>query len=581
MSEFRFSPRPNRAGDIHWRPWGEAAFAEAAATGRPVLLNLTAVWCQWCQLMDETTLSDPGVIAVINAELIPVRVDADRAPHVQDRYIAGGWPTNAFLTPTGEVLWAGTYIDAAEFRRVAASVLVAWRTRRGELELEIERRRRALEAARGRPHSIGLVRREAADDVLAAARASFDARNGGFGDAPKFPQPELIELLYSQAFEDPTLAAMADQTLDGMLAGELWDAVDGGFFRYALAADWTSPRYEKLLDANAGLLEAYALAGWLRGRDDWSAIAERTVAWVETTLGRPDGLWGGSQAADVTYCGATATQRQALPRPPVDRTAYASANGHWISSLATAGARLREPRWVQRAELALQALLGSLRAPGGGVYRYRDESGAPHVDFLLTDTLQVGRAALALAQATGNGVWVDEARRLARHMEDRLWADDGAFWDRCRSPDDVGALRYRDRPFEANAEAARFLLDLAAVTGERGWRAHAERTLTRLAPLAGRHGVAGASCALAIHEFFEAPPRVFVALPHSGGDDGAVLRAAAFALRLPGLRVWTVPSGHTVGPQRFVAQDVAAAYVWTRRGCTGPIALAERLVDAL
>jgi hypothetical protein len=531
--------------------------------------------------MDETTLSDAAIIALVNQELVAVRVDADRAPHVQDRYIAGGWPTNAFLTPTGEVLWAGTYVDVTEFRQVAESVLVAWRTRRVELEAEIERRHRALDAARGRPQSIGLVRREAADDVLTAARASFDARNGGFDDAPKFPPPDMLELLYSQALEDPALATMADQTLDGILAGELWDAAGGGFFRYATAADWTVPRYEKLLDANAGLLGAYAYAGWLRRRDDWCAIAERTVAWVESTLARPDGLWAGSQSADPEYFAAPPAQRQALAAPPVDWTAYASANGRWIGSLATAGARLCRPAWVQRAERGMQALLESLGAPGGGVYRYRDQTGTPHVDFLLADTLQVGRAALALAQATGHGVWIDEARRLARHMEDHMWADDGAFWDRRRSDDDVAALRYRDRPFESNAEAARFLLDLVGVTGERGWRAHAERTLARVAPLAGRHGVAGAACALAIHEFFDAPPRVFIALPARGSDDGAALRAAAFELRLPGLRVWTVPSGHTVGPQRFVADEAAAAYVCTRRGCSGPIAFAERLVDAL
>jgi uncharacterized protein len=581
MSEFRFSPRPNRAADIHWRSWCPGAFAEAAAAGRPILMNLTAVWCHWCHLMDETTLSDSANIELINRELVAVRVDADRSPHVQDRYIAGGWPTNAFLTPTGEVLWAGTYLEPAEFRRVAASVLVAWRTRRHELELEIERRHRALEAARARPHSLGLVRREAADDVLSAARASFDARNGGFDDAPKFPQSDVLELLYSEALADPALAAMADQTLDGILAGELWDAAGGGFFRYATAADWTAPRYEKLLDANAVLLEAYAHAGWLRARDDWAHIAERTVSWVETTLARPDGLWAGSQSADAAYFGAPAAQRQTLAPPPVDCTAYASANARWIGSLATAGARLRRQDWVQRAELGMHALLASLRAPGGGIYHYRDEAGEAHVDFLLDDTLQVARAALALAQATGTTTWIDEARRLAFHMEHHLWADDGAFWDRRRSDDDIGALRYRDRPFAPNAEAARFLLDLAGVTGERSWRAHAESTLARLGPLAGRHGVAGATCALAIHEFFEAPPRVFIALPESGRDDCVALRAAAFDLRLPGLRVWTVPSGHVVGPQRFVAGEVAAAYLWTRRGCSGPIALAERLVTAL
>ncbi|HEX6065098.1 MAG TPA: DUF255 domain-containing protein, partial [Longimicrobiales bacterium] len=145
---FRFSPRPNRAHEIQWRSWGAKAFAEAAAANRPVLLNLTAVWCHWCHLMDETTYSDPALISLINDNFLPIRVDADKHPHVQDRYIAGGWPTNAFLTPTGEVLWSGTYVPPEEFSSVAQSVIDAWRQRHVELQQEIERRRKAMQAAR-------------------------------------------------------------------------------------------------------------------------------------------------------------------------------------------------------------------------------------------------------------------------------------------------------------------------------------------------------------------------------------------------------------------------------------------------
>src|SRR5262245_58590044 len=184
--QFRFSPRPNRAHEIQWQPWGQEAFAMASAADRPILLGLTAVWCQWCQQMDETTYSDPILIDLINNSFVTIRVDADQHPHVHDRYIAGGWPTNAFLTPTGEVLWAGTYIPPEQFGAVAESVRSAWSERRAELAVEIERRRKALEAARGRVTAVGIVRREAADDVWSALLDSFDARNGGFGTQPKY-----------------------------------------------------------------------------------------------------------------------------------------------------------------------------------------------------------------------------------------------------------------------------------------------------------------------------------------------------------------------------------------------------------
>ena len=576
---FRFSHRPNRAADISWREWGEAAFAEAASLDRLVLLYLTAVWCHWCHRMDETTWSDPGVAQRLNRDFVAIRVDADRLPHVQDRYIAGGWPTTAFLTPTGEVLWAGTYTEPAQLLALADGVLRAWRERRGELETEMERRRRSVEAQRARQRSAGLVRREAADDVLTAVCDGFDARNGGVGPGPKFPQPEVVELLYLNApGGNPALAEMADRTLDGMLAGELLDPVDGGFFRYALAADWTDPRREKLLDVNAGLLAAYALGASVRGRADWSEIAAGIVAWVQRTLARPDGLWGGSQAADETYFTAPAKGRSAQPAPPVDTTLYTSANARWIAALAFAGGRLRLPEWSRRAERALEQLLGTMAAPGDLLHHYCDPAGSPELPTLLLDVVETARACLAVHQATGSTAALQHARRLARAMEQSFWAGEGGFFDRVRSDQDVGALRYRDQPFELNAQAARVLLDLASATAERGWRAHAERVLATLSPHAGRWGAAGATFAIAVEEYFQPTMRTVIV-----GDPAAAtpLREAALALPLPGHRVWTMPQGGRLDALSFPAEPAPAAYVCTPRGRSPAIVADGELQPAL
>src|SRR5262249_15199253 len=153
---------------------------------------------------------------------------------------------------------------------------------RAEFALEIERRRKALEAARGRVNAVGIVRREAADDVWSATVEGFDARNGGFGTEPKYPAAEAVEIAFLRAEEDPNATSIATQTLDGMVAGELWDAEEFGFFRYALAADWTRPQYEKLLAVNASQLRAYALGARLAGRADWQKVAEHIVDYVET-----------------------------------------------------------------------------------------------------------------------------------------------------------------------------------------------------------------------------------------------------------------------------------------------------------
>ena len=100
-TDFRFSPRPNRAHEIEWRPWGEPAFAEALKLGRPILLSLSAVWCHWCHVMDETSYSDARVIQTVNEHFVPIRVDNDRHPDVNRRYNMGGWPTTAFLAASG------------------------------------------------------------------------------------------------------------------------------------------------------------------------------------------------------------------------------------------------------------------------------------------------------------------------------------------------------------------------------------------------------------------------------------------------------------------------------------------------
>jgi uncharacterized protein YyaL (SSP411 family) len=577
---FRFSPRPNRAREISWREWSVAAFADAERLDRPVLLNLTATWCHWCHVVDETTYSEPDIIALINEALVAVRVDADQHPHVQDRYIAGGWPTNAFLTPTGEVLWSGTYIAPDEFRSVADSVITAWRERRHELSGEIERRRRALEAARGRNLPTGLVRRESADDVITAMRESFDARNGGFGTAPKFPQPEAIELLYARTTDDADWQRMADVTLDGMLSGELFDTIDGGFFRYALDADWTQPRQEKLLETNAALLDAYAFAAALRDRDDWREVARRVVTWCDETLKLPSSLWAGSQSADPDYFALDHAARAGATPPAVDTTIYTSGNARWIAALARAGARLHHDEWVRTAAAAMHVLERTMRAANGGFHHYKLPDGQPRFDFLLADTLECTRAALALAQATGETQWIALARDAGRHIEHHFWADDGGFYDRLRTDHDVGALRYRDRPFELNATAARVLLDLAQITGERGWRALAERTLARLGPYAGRYGAAGATFALAIDEYFEPPPAIIIAASRADDAAARALRHAAFDLALARLRIWTVAPGHRMGPHVFDADGSAVAWVWSTRGCSAPIVHANALASA-
>lgn len=563
MGERSFAAYGWIAAGIDWRHWGAAAFEEARSEDRLIFLNLAALWCGQCHEMDADTLSDDRVVELVNERFVPLRVETDRYPHVQDRYIAGGWPTTAFLTPTGEVLWAGTFLGRADFLEVARAALKAWETRREALAHEMEQRRHARHASRSRRSMTGLVRREAADDVLTAARQQFDARNGGFGDAPKFPNAEAVELLFIQAERtgDPGLRAMAEQSLDGILAGELEDTGDGGFFRYALKADWTEPRHEKLLEVNADMLAAFSLGAAVTGREDWTTAAERTVDWVESTLVRPDTLWGGSQIADEAYFGAAAADRAALDPPGIDRTAYTSTNAAWIGALATAGAHLARNDWVDRAAEAYPLLLALMEGPDGFLYHFAEED-EPAVPGLLLDVVQAACAGIALAEATGDMAFVEEVRALADAMEAALWSEDGGFLDHRADPNPVGALRYRERPFHWNAVAARMLTHLAWITGERGYRALAEQTLALLSPLAGRYQLDAAVFALAVEEFFQSPLHVVIL---GDGDDASDLRRAALAAPGADRRVWSLPEGGAIDGMRFEADGATAVVCGAHR----------------
>jgi uncharacterized protein len=567
------------APEILWRDWSPGAFGEAVRQDKPILLNLRAVWCHWCRHMDESTYSDASLVELVNDRLIPIRVDADRYPHVQDRYIAGGWPTNAFLTPTGEVLWAGTYVDTQQFLSVAGSVLQAWDQRRDALQAEIELRRKAMDAARSRRPPVGIVRREAADDVLAVLQETWDTANAGFGDAPKFPQSDAVLLLleHGRRTGAESLLGMAERTLDGMLAGELWDPVDGGFFRYALQADWTEPHHEKLLETQAGLLRAYAVGAAVFRREDFARIARETVRWVDEQLARPDELWGASQEADPHYYALDAGARRARAVPAVDPVLYLDRNAAWIQALAEAGGRLGEDGWIERARSALVRLLDTLTVDGA-LHHFQSDDERPALPHLLVDVVAALQACLALAQATGDADFTARAVSIAAAAEATLWAEQGGFFDHARGELDLGALRYRDRPFELNALMARALLDLTNGTGERRWRGLAERTLAVLSPLANRHGAGGSVFAGAVEDFFEAPLRVFVI---GQGGRAAALRAAALRSGEPDRRVWTLPGGGTVGTLRFPPAPDAVAYVCGSSGPAGPVSDPERLVEAV
>ena len=255
----RFSPRPNRAHEIEWHPWAGAPFTRAQDEDKPVLLSISAVWCHWCHVMDETSFSDSNVIRLINRDFVAVRVDSDQRPDVNSRYNMGGWPSIAFLTPQGGVITGTTYMEPSQFAAALEQVSSSYR---GGKPAVVERARK-VKSKREETASSAWAGREVdatiVDTVLAALVAAYDPEHGGFGVEPRFPMVAGVDLLlhtYRSAAE-PKYLHMVESTLDGMMKGGLYDREEGGFFRYSTKRDWSVPHFEKMLEDNAGLLRVY------------------------------------------------------------------------------------------------------------------------------------------------------------------------------------------------------------------------------------------------------------------------------------------------------------------------------------
>jgi uncharacterized protein YyaL (SSP411 family) len=299
---------------IHWFPWGDDAFAAAREQDRPVLLDIGAVWCHWCHVMDGESYEDPRLAGFLNDHFICIKVDRDERPDVDARYQRavqaltrqGGWPLTAFLTPAGEVFYGGTYFppDGAHgrpgFRAVLESVLEAYRSRRGQVQSQAEAVRRVVSDDLNET-APGEVTPAVLDEAVAGMSRVFDSVNGGFGRAPKFPHPGAMALLLHRLWDRPDGAArtILDRTLQGMARGGVYDQLGGGFHRYSVDAEWIVPHFEKMSYDNSELLRVYTDAFAMFGTELYEATARGIVRWVSEVLAESDGGYGASQDADV------------------------------------------------------------------------------------------------------------------------------------------------------------------------------------------------------------------------------------------------------------------------------------------
>jgi uncharacterized protein len=310
---------------VDWNEWGPDAFAKAKAEDKPMLLDIGAVWCHWCHVMDRESYENAETAEIINKFFVPVKVDRDERPDVDARYQAavsaisgqGGWPLTAFLTPEGKPYFAGTYFPPADahgrpgFRRVLFTMAEAFQKRRDEVDDSAASVMAAIEHNESFEGSAKDPGEELVQKIIGAAMKQFDPRCGGFGSQPKFPHSAAVDLLIDEAGREqgsgdrdqksvtPRVAAMV--TLEKMAKGGIYDHLAGGFHRYSVDERWVVPHFEKMSYDNSELLKNYVHAYQAFGEPECARVARETMTWVNEWLSdRERGGFYASQDADFS-----------------------------------------------------------------------------------------------------------------------------------------------------------------------------------------------------------------------------------------------------------------------------------------
>jgi uncharacterized protein YyaL (SSP411 family) len=311
--------RSARNQPVAWNEWGPEAFEKARQQNKPVLLDIGAVWCHWCHVMDRESYENPDTAHVINEFFIAIKVDRDERPDVDTRYQSavaaisgqGGWPLTAFLTPEGKPYFGGTYFPAEErygrpgFQRVLITMADAFANKRDEVEESAGSVMEAIVQSETFSGHAGNPGAELLGKLIDSAIAQFDERNGGFGAQPKFPHAGALDLLLDAANRrGPQADAarhVAATTLHKMAAGGIHDQLAGGFHRYSVDEKWVVPHFEKMAYDNSELLKVYAHAFQNTGDSEFATVAKDILRWMDEWLSDRDlGGFYASQDADAT-----------------------------------------------------------------------------------------------------------------------------------------------------------------------------------------------------------------------------------------------------------------------------------------
>ncbi|MDT7044182.1 thioredoxin domain-containing protein [Candidatus Nitronereus thalassa] len=586
------SDSPGKPSHIQWVEWDIQAFERAKTEDKLILLDLTAMWCHACHVMDETTYVNPEIVELLNSSFIPVRVETDQRPDIEARYKHGGWPTTSILLPSGEILFQANALTPEELLLALQETQSLYRKHKEDLFARAEKVWEQVEAAtQARVPPDGAIPRDLPKHMLVTMKQSFDQANGGFRDAPKFFEPDAMTFLFEIHYwqQDPVVRQMALFTLDQQL--KLYDPVWGGFYRYAERPDWTAPHYEKMLPIQAhnvlNYLEAYQITKSQKYRD----VVEGTIRYVTRFLSDSErGGFFASQDADVRnisgsesfipgkrYFSLNESERLMVGFPTIDHSIYTGWNGLMAKSFLVTSQVFGDERLREYALLTLDRLFEERYQPGKGMAHVIHEGHLKQFG-LLEDQLWFTAALAEAYVTTGLSTYLDRAEQIVQDMipllEDK---QGGGFFDRPRNVGSQGLLKFPYKDIKTNASLALVLSELSYLTGEVAYRDLAKRVLQFV--VGGNNPLPVASLGLATQRFYQYPVHIVVV-----GEEQDVstenLFKRALALYVPGKVVRHLDpqkDSLSVGEVTFPMSEVAQAFVCTDKLCSSPIQQAEAL----
>jgi uncharacterized protein len=435
---------------IQWHEWGEEAFATAQRENKPMLLDIGAVWCHWCHVMDRESYDDPEVAQIVNQNFVAVKVDRDERPDIDIRYQSavsaisgqGGWPLTAFLTPEGKPFYGGTYFPPDDqwgrpnFKRVLTSIANAYREKNADVTDQAKMVEQAISHAESFAGRSGRFSPRVIEAIVKAALGMFDAKNGGFGQAPKFPHPAALDLLMEHYARtgDEQVKNVFVTTLERMANGGVYDQLAGGFHRYSVDERWVVPHFEKMSYDNSELLKNYVHGYQVAGSEFFAVVARDIIRWMDEWLSdREHGGFYASQDADYSmeddgdyFTWTVAETKAALS----DEEAEVACLHYEINEIGEMHhnpaknvlyVRASIEEIANRLTLTPERVWELLASAKKKLYAARMQRPTPYVD----KTVYVGWNSLCVSAylEAANVLELEEARRFALHSLDRILAE--------------------------------------------------------------------------------------------------------------------------------------------------------------